>query len=225
MENIETSPSSTSSPLKVGAVISLLWPKDNEWYVGLLIHRFEKSRFAIYFPDDTFTEPLSYDLSKYEYRVLSNLTQEEILQFAEPFRSPKGTKAQGGVDAVGVATSTVEYAVDSVENTNQTSGHTKAPDHALGNEEIKEDTRQEEEDEDEDDEVEPGEVEFEVEAIIDSVNLPTKLYRVEWRNYKLEDCTWEPDTHLDKASQVVEQYVNKLSFVIVTCYSHYSNFK
>jgi len=78
-----------------------------------------------------------------------------------------------------------------------------------GDEEIEQSPtgRREKEEEEEDEE---EEVEFEVESIIDSVSSPTTLYRVQWRNYHLQDCTWEPEAHLDKASQVVEQYLNAL---------------
>ena len=51
--------------------------------------------------------------------------------------------------------------------------------------------------------------EFEVEDILDKKVISGKnLYKVKWRGYSNEECTWEPAVHLSNAWGLVERFEN-----------------
>jgi len=71
----------------------------------------------------------------------------------------------------------------------------------LANNKVEEEKKEESEEEDE---------EFEVELIFDKmIKKGTVYYKVKWKNYSMEDATWEPEANLDNAPLKIREYENQ----------------
>ena len=56
-------------------------------------------------------------------------------------------------------------------------------------------------------EIEEETGDYEVERIIDSRLQRGKLqYLVKWKNYPIEESTWEPENHLEKAKATITKF-------------------
>ena len=54
-----------------------------------------------------------------------------------------------------------------------------------------------------------GEEEFEVEAILRHKGSGAqRLYQVLWKGYPLTEASWEPESHLHNAPQILEEYLH-----------------
>jgi len=51
-----------------------------------------------------------------------------------------------------------------------------------------------------------GEVEYEVEAILDHKGTKSKHFLVKWKGYPSEDNTWEPEVNLQNCHELLMQY-------------------
>jgi len=63
----------------------------------------------------------------------------------------------------------------------------------------------------EEEDKEESEEEYEVEVIVDKmIKKGTVFYKVKWKNYSLDDCTWEPEANLDNCPLKIREYENQL---------------
>jgi len=124
--------------MQPGTQIELFWPPQRKWSVGTIVKNMSGNQYQIQFDDDGFETPLTYNLDKYEWRLVG-------------------------------------------------SGNQPMP-----TEELPEDV-------------------YEVESILDKRwQNGVAVYKVKWKGYPVEECTWEPIEHLDAAKNLVEALEVKL---------------
>ena len=57
-----------------------------------------------------------------------------------------------------------------------------------------------------------GEEEFEVEAILRHKGSGARrLYQVLWKGYPITEASWEPESHLRNAPQILEEYLRRVA--------------
>ena len=57
-----------------------------------------------------------------------------------------------------------------------------------------------------------GEEEFEVEAILRHKGFGAqRLYQVLWKGYLITEASWEPESHLRNAPQILEEYLRRVA--------------
>ena len=57
-----------------------------------------------------------------------------------------------------------------------------------------------------------GEEEFEVEAILrHKGSSARRLYQVLWKGYPITEASWEPESHLRNAPQILEEYLRRVT--------------
>ena len=63
-----------------------------------------------------------------------------------------------------------------------------------------------------------GKEEFEVEAILRHKGSGTqRLYQVLWKGYPITEASWEPESHLRNAPQILEEYLRYVTAETLVC--------